>query len=151
MENALSTLSVMPENKAEIKTFVASFVEAAKNGYNEPLEVLKKLKILEEVAKQCKSELKEFFENESDNYSETTIEAFGCKFTKSNRTTYDFSVCNDSELEIRYKALEQAKEAVKERETMLNTLKTETVSMETGEVIHPPAKTTNSILSVTLD
>ena len=100
MDNALSLLSQFPENKAQIKTFVQSFKDSAMNGYNEPLEVLKKLKILEEITKQVKVELKDFFQDEADKESEKSIERFNCVFTKRETPKYDYSVCDDSELQM---------------------------------------------------
>ena len=150
MENALSLLSQFPENKAQLKTFVGSFVEAAKNGYNEPLEVLKKLKVLEEITKKAKVELKDFFEDDSDNYNEKIIERFGCTFTKRETPKYDFSVCEDSELEMMENEFNRLKEEIKARKNFLSMLKDNYINQETGEVIKPPSKIIQSSIAVTL-
>ena len=150
MENALQLLGQFPENREQIKTFVSSFVTSAKNGYNEPLEVLKKLKVLEELTKEIKSELKEFFLTESDKFTENTIEQFGCKFTKQSRPSYDFTICDDSEWLVLSNNLLIAKKELSERENMLKSLTSNIVSEDTGEIIKPPSKTYNSLIAVSL-
>lgn len=150
MNNALSLLSQFPDNKAQLKTFVSSFVDAAKNGYNEPLEVLKKLKILEEITKQTKAELKDFFQDDSDNYHEKKIVRFGCEFQKREVPKYDYSVCDDSELAMMENELARLTLDVKARKAFLAGLKDNYINQETGEVIKPPAKSYQSTIAVIL-
>lgn len=146
--NALQLLNQFPENKSQLKTFVASFVEAAKNGYNEPLEVLKKIKILEEILKQSKSELSELFQDECDKYHEKTFDAHGCSFQKREIAKYDFS--SDSEwieLNNTKKTIEQD---IKDREAFLRTIKEPVADTKTGEIINPIAKKIQSSIAVIL-
>ena len=150
MDNALQLIGQFPENREQIKSFVHSFCTSAMNGYNEPLEILKKIKVLEEITKQVKSELSDFFQDEACLHIENTIEKFGCKFTKQERPTYDFSICEDSEWDMMQAQLVKLKKEIKDRETLLKCLKTEIVNIDTGEIIKLPAKTSKSIIAVTL-
>ena len=151
MENALQIISgAIPDNKEEISTFVKSFVDAAKNGYNQPLLVLKKLKILEEITKKIKEELKCIFVDESDLFNEKTFDAFGCTFQKREVPRYDFSNCGDSLLNLAYTELKQKEEYIKSRENYLKTIKGPTPIVETGEIVYPPTKIVNSSIAVIL-
>lgn len=148
MENALQTLSVLPANKSEYKSFIDSAKSAILNGYNEPLEVLKSLKILELIAKDLRADeqIREYLENEADKYHEKTIEKFNCIFQKRETTTYDYSECNDSHLDSLLEQEKQIKEAIKIRQSQLQS----GFDSQTGEVLNKPTKTIKSSIAVSL-
>jgi hypothetical protein len=148
MENALQTLSVLPANKSEYKSFIDSAKSAILNGYNEPLQVLKSLKILESIAKDLRTdnEIREMLENETDKYTEKTIEAHGCIFQKRETATYDYSECNDSHLNDLLEQEKQIKEAIKIRQSQLQS----GLDAQTGEVLNKPTKTFRTSIAVSL-
>ena len=147
MENALSTLSVLPSSKLELASFKASAKEAILNGYNEPLEILRTFKVFDEISKlRADKEIKAYIEIESDKYTEKTIEAFGCEFQKREMPKYDYSACEDSELDMMENELKLLTENIKARKKFLITLKDNYINQETGEIVKPPVVTyTNSI------
>ena len=151
MENALSTLSSLPENREQLKTFKESLKTAILSGVKDGLEVKKMHKILEEILKTFKDpEVVEMIGLEADKYHEKTFEYIGAKFQKRNTTKYDFTACCDSEYVQATMALELAKKNLKAREEFLKTIKEPFINKDTGEIINPPAKYTNETISITL-
>jgi hypothetical protein len=151
MENALSTLSTLPENKQQLTDFKANLKNAILSGVKDGLEIKKLHKVLEEILKTFKEpEVVEMIESEADKYHEKSFEYIGAKFQKRNNTKYDFSVCEDSELIQLEQQEKLVKTNLKARQDFLKGLKENYINQETGEVIKPPAKTTSEILAITL-
>lgn len=152
MENALSTLSVLPVNKTELKTFIASAKGAILSGYNNPLEALKSIKMLETIAKELRGdkEVMEYVQSESDNYNEKAFNFCGCDFQKREIPVYDYSACEDSELDMMENNLKLLSEQIKARKKFLITIKDHYINQETGEVIKPPVKTIKSSIAITI-
>jgi uncharacterized protein YbcC (UPF0753/DUF2309 family) len=148
----LSKIFILPETRQDIQNYVSNVKLNILNGENDPLKVLKNLKVLENIIDELKndSEIKELIQNEADKFAEKTIEIYGAKITKSERTEWDFSECNDSELSKLENALFQTKAEIKRRQYFLKVCPSNFVNMETGEVINQATKKSKSIISVTL-
>lgn len=149
--NAISLLKKMPENKAQIDSFIKAAENEILSGVFNPLEVEKQLKIMEELISGLRKnpKIREQLLNELDKYSEKTISAFGVDFTKGNRTTYDFSTCNDSELEKLMADKEILDEKIKLRQEMLKNIQPNAaVNPETGEYLLQPIKKTTEFVSI---
>jgi hypothetical protein len=143
MDNSYSALSLikqMPENKAQIKTFVNSVKDEILLGWNNPLELDLRLKIMEEIIKAIRKdeEIQEAVILEADKYQEKTINIYGCEVQKRNATTYDYSTCNDYVLEDLQKKADEASKELKERQEFLKHLKTPVYNPESGTMIEPP-------------
>jgi hypothetical protein len=150
--NKLANIYIFPETRDDINNFVEQTKLAIIEGEQDPLLILKKLKSLEEIATKVKKdpEINELILKEADKYKENTIEIHGCKFTKQERPTYDYSECNDHQLKLAYQQRDQIDAWIKGREAYLKTLKEATPDIETGDLLQPPTKTSKSILAVTL-
>ena len=150
--NAISTLTVLPTSKTDIEKYVNLIKEDILSGYINPLETALMLKSCEDIVKALRAdeEIKQCIELEADKYSEKTIEFRGAKIGKSDKTTWDFSNCEDSIYNDLTSRINQLTAEKKGREMWLKTIKTPTVDQSTGELINPPATTHQSILSITL-
>lgn len=150
--NAISTLTVLPRTKTEIKDYIDLVKSDILSGYVNPLESAAMLKSLEDIVKALRAdeEIKGYILEEADKHQEKTVEEFGCKFQKRETPRYDYSVCDDSEYNRLADKLNYAKEQVKARENYLKSLKEPTINEDTGEVINPPVKTSTTSVSVTL-
>lgn len=152
MTTELSKLLQLPETKSDIKVYVSKLKHDILEGENDPLKVLKLIKCYEVVFDELKHDpdIEQAIQKEASLYSENTIDLHGCKFTKMERPTFDFSVCGDSELTSLYSQISILKEKIKERETFLKVVPDNFVNMETGEILNRPIKTSKSVISVTL-
>ena len=148
METAISTISIMPANKAELKNFTARMKAEILSGSYDPLNVAGMLKAMEELIKELRADadIKEAIEEAAEKFTEKTIDFANFKLTKSQRSTYDYSVCGDAVYNSMISDAERMKEAIKAREAMLLT----GFDPSTGEAFNSPAKKTASIISVSL-
>lgn len=141
-----STISRFP-SKREIVEAANLELKKAIEGEVNPLDMLgavKSMKLyLEEIEKGLKNH--DLAYEEALKHPEKKILYKNIEFLKTvTYTEYDFSNCNDPELEHLTKQLEEIKEQVKERQTLLKALtKPETfLDEDTGEsvVVNPPIK-----------
>jgi len=153
-ETAISQFTYLPATKAERETFVQMCVAEILEGNRNPLELELMLKNLEETVNAIRKnpDIKSAIQAEAEKYTEKTFKAFGCTITKTNRTTYDFTGCNDSVYNDLKEAETKAKESLKDRENLLKTIKpgTSIANTETGEEIFPPATSTSEFLTIKL-
>lgn len=154
METAIAQFTYLPANKTERELFVLKAVDEIMSGVRNPLEVEVILKNVEETINAIRKhpEVKEAIQIEAEKYHEKTFKAYGCSITKTSRTTYDFSNCNDSVYNDLKEQETKAKEALKERETLLKAIKpgSSFANPETGEEIFPPATSTTEFLTIKL-
>jgi hypothetical protein len=148
MQTAISTISVMPSNKAELRTFTAKVKQEILSGSNDVLKVAGMLKAMEELIKELRAdkEIKEAIESEAEKYNEKTIDFANFKLTKSQRPTYDYTVCGDDVYNTMIGDFERMKQSIKARESMLLT----GFDPSTGEAFLPPKKESVSVISVSL-
>ena len=152
MNNELQKILVFPETRQDIRNYISNVKQSILEGENDPLKVLKMLKCFENIIKELKEDqdIQEMILNESDKYSEKTIELHGCKFTKQERPTWDYSECNDSVLSSYEKEMQFLDEKIKERKEFLKLIPENFVNSETGEILNRATKKSKSIISVTL-
>lgn len=154
MEQAIAHFTYLPATKAERETFVQMCVDEITSGHRNPLELEIMLKNLEETVNAIRKhpDLKSAIQQEAEKYSEKTFKAFGCSITKTSRTTYDFTQCNDSTYNELKEQEVKAKEMLKERENLLKAIKpgTTLANPETGEEIFPPSTSTVEFLTIKL-
>lgn len=150
METALSYLTILPLDKEQQKVFVQKAIDEILSGYENPLKIEGVLKGIEETIKAIRADvrIREAVFTELEKHG-TTAKVYGCEFTKSNRKTWGYDVCNDSVLaELEAKAGEIA-EKIKDRRRFLQTLpEGGVVNPDTGEVILPASFTTTEVLTV---
>jgi len=147
MENALSTIRLLPATKQELKSYTEKVKAEVLSGHYDALEVAGMLKAMEELVKSLRADkdIKEAIETEADKYAEKTIEIGNFKITKSSRSTKDYAGI-DPILEDLNVSLEQTKKMIKARQSVIDS----GVNPETGETFPPVPKQTQTIISVTL-
>lgn len=154
METAISQFTYLPATKAERETFVQMCVDEITSGFRNPLELEIMLKNLEETVNAIRKhpDVKQAVQTEAEKYSEKTFKAFGCSITKTSRTTFDFTQCNDSTYNELKEQEVKAKEMLKDRENLLKAIKpgTTLANPETGEEIFPPITSTTEFLTIKL-
>ncbi len=142
--------------KTQIKSMAEKAVEGVKENGN-VLQVAEALSAMELFIKEVKGM------DEFKNYAGEEIEkhkvfksASGAKIELIEAgVTYDYSKCNDTELELLESNLNGAKESLKTRQDFLKNIPIEGIDVVepyTGEVIHiyPPSKTSTSSYKVSL-
>ena len=149
-----STLSILPSNKEQIKTFVALLINELEDGRANPLAVQKTFKAFEKVGEAIKSELSKLCLKELDKHPKGKYEAFGVTFeTMEAGTKYDYSGCGDIKWELYKQQIEALTESLKQREVFLKALNEpfDIVDNDTGEVyrIHPPVKSSTTTIKTT--
>ena len=147
MENALSTIRLLPASKQDLKTYTAKVKAEVLSGHYNALEVAGMLKAMEELVKALRSDkdIKDAINDEAEKYPEKTIEIGNFKITKTTRSTKDYSGI-DSVLDDLNAQAEQLKSMIKARQAVIDS----GVNPETGETFAPVPKSTQSILTVTL-
>jgi len=153
MENysALSLIKAMPENKAQIASFIRSAKDELLSGSVNPIEMDIRLKILEEIIAGIRKDeaIKEQLVDELAKYPEKTVKIFGCEISKRNMTKYNYQYCNDSELVLLQAESDNANQKLKDRQELLKHIKpNELVNPETGEFLQPPLITTTESFSI---
>jgi len=148
METALSTLTVLPMTRDEIETFVDKLANEVNAGLIDPIKLAVYLKSIEETIKAVKSHyvVSDAITDGASLYSEKKFVAFGAEITKSSRTTYNFSGCNDSIYNNLVAQQEQTKEIIKAREGVLKS----GIDPATGETFQKPIPMTLEFLTIKL-
>lgn len=147
--NALSTVAIMPTTKAEIVTFVKGAKEEILSGNYNPIDIEIQLKAMEEMIKALRSdkEIKEYLADELARNG-GKYESSKATISTRNSTRYDYS--NDSvwsEIKVHE---DEVSEERKKREKMLQNLTEEMADPQTGEIIYPAVKVSQTSIVVTL-
>jgi len=153
MNTALSEFHRLPQNKKELNSFFVAAKNEILNGYTDLIQLKIQMKIFSDLLKKLNDdkEIKNAICNEVANSDQEKIKY-------QERTKWDFSVCNDSELEELLEYEKKVKAAIIERKDFLkgidpnNDLNNERpiVNEETGEIINAPAKGCIKVLTVNL-
>jgi len=150
MDTALSTFSALPLKVTDRNVFVQKVKDEILSGQYHPLQVEAYLKGAEETIKAIRGDrdVKEQVIDELEKYGKTT-DIYGCNFTRSDRRTFNFATCNDSEWDEITAKMEALKEQIKEREAFLKTIpESGMVNPATGELINPPQYTATPVITV---
>ena len=156
METALSTLSVLPSNRDQIKTFSRMLKDEIMGGNVDPLKTLVHLKFIEKMLADIlkDEELDYLFVKELDNYGkEKVVEIAGAKLSLMEAgTRYDYEASGDPKWFDLKKQSTEASERLKEREKFLQTIPYDAgvVDPDTGVFITRPPKTSKTKVKVTL-
>jgi len=151
---AVGVLDMFATSRTGIDVFSDQIIESVKTGETNPLKVRVWIKTIEEILERVKKETAENQLTEASKYPENKFEFAGAIITKADRTTYDYSVCNDPVWNRRKAILDDAKEQLSQREFFLKTVSgyLTTVDEATGEEvqIHQPKKIVQSGLNVSI-
>jgi len=153
MENAISTINLMPSTQSEVDRMYLMIKNEILSGSENPLKLEVQLKAMEDLIKKLRSdeEIKDQMIIEGYKHPEKSFEMYGAKFTKTTVSVkYDFSDCNDQEYLNLKHITDSYKKELKEREDFLKGLKKSMADPESGEIINPPVKIGKESISVKL-
>jgi len=148
-----SLINVMPSNKAQVIDFVKQTKDVIMSGNENPLKIAVQLRALEDVIKQLRtdSQIQDYTLSEAQKESVKTFKVFGAEITiKETGVKYDYSSCNDSELQEMNQELDELKAQIKERETMLKNIGDGFIVNQHGEELTAPLKTSKTGISIRL-
>lgn len=153
METTISTMSIFPSSKDEVAAFSSKMINELESGNANPLDVLRLQKCFEKVFENVKPTLMALAREEAEKHGKK-FEYKGLKMELAEvGTKYDFSGCNDAELNTLVSAVESINVKIKERQTFLKALtQPTTVVNDDGEVVtlNPPVKSSTSSIKVTI-
>lgn len=133
-------------NKTSYDIVVKSLENNILSGMMNPLDVKIIIHNLESIIKKLKSNelINDQVDIESDKYPSKTFDYNGFEMQKCSKKTYDYSVCNDSELENLVEQAEEIKAKIKARQDLLKALTKDydIIEQKTGECLTPPATKT---------
>ncbi|OQB67233.1 MAG: hypothetical protein BWX92_04026 [Deltaproteobacteria bacterium ADurb.Bin135] len=150
METAISTLSVLPSNRDQIKSFSRQLKDEIMGGSLDPLKTLVHLKFIEKMLADIlkDEELDELFIRELALYgNEKVVEIAGAKLSLMEAgTRYDYEASGDPKWFDLKKESTEASERLKEREKFLQTIPYDAgvVDPDTGVFITRPPKTSKT-------
>lgn len=152
-ETAMSTVRLLPETKNQIETFANQLEKGLNEGQIVPSELLRFQKAMEKVFEKIKPTLISNTIDEISQYEKNAV-LKGAEFSIVEAgTKYDFSDCNDLEYKALEFSLEKTKEALKQREMFLKSIKEplQLIDEDSGEVyvIYPPKKSSTTTVKVT--
>lgn len=155
-ETALSTLSILPSNRDQLKTFSRMLKDEILASDKDPLKILVQLKFIEKLIEDILKDenieyhfLKEFFLYEK----EKVIEVGGAKLMQSEvGVKYDYEASGDPKWFDLDKQAKEIAEKKKEREKFLQSIPYDNgvVDPDTGVFITRPPKTSKTKVKVTL-
>jgi len=150
-----SVLQLMNADKKALDQFAGAIINDVKDGRENPLEIALLVKKYEYVLKSITEAIKVNVNTEAAKYGDKPFEYGSAQmhYTPTS-TSYDFTVCNDQQLNELESKTADLKTAIDSRKEFLKTLK-EPISFinnETGEVesVSPPNKKQGMGLKVTL-
>ena len=150
METAISTLSVLPSNRDQIKTFSRMLKDEIMGGSVDPLKTLVHLKFIEKMLADIlkDEELDNLFVKELGNYGkEKVVEIAGAKLSQMEAgARYDYEASGDPKWFDLKKQSTEVSERLKEREKFLQTIPYDqgVVDPDTGVFITRPPKTSKT-------
>ena len=156
METAIGTLSVLPSNRDQIKTFSRMLKDEIMGGNVDPLKTLVHLKFIEKMLADIlkDEELDHLFVKELQLYGkEKVVEIAGAKLMQTEvGTRYDYEASGDPKWFDLKKQSTEASERLKEREKFLQGIPYDqgVVDPDTGVFITRPPKTSKTKVKVTL-
>lgn len=141
----------LPSKLDQLKVIEAKFVAGMEG--KDPLKVAVQLKTLEDLVKNLRSNtvIRSYIMNEADKYPDKTFKIDGVGFEKSETgVKFDFSKCEDSEYDELIKKKATIDNKIKSKTAFLKKLKEPYVKIDTGEIINPPLRTSNSYIKISL-
>lgn len=149
MENALSTISLLPENNSQVKAFANLLIKEVECGNVNSLKLKTQLKFIEKSLELVEKGIKDSYLKEAAKYSkEFEFNGFLISQSENIAPKYDYTVCNDplwNDLDLMIKKLSEQK---KDRETFLKSISghVEVVNETTGEMVavNPPIKSSTT-------
>lgn len=142
--------------KNEQTDMAQQIIDRVSEGELSAMEAKLFLKSAEAVVARAMEGIDPMARREAERYGEKSFRLKGVNVELANTgTKYDYSGCNDPELDALQEKLDEAKKLVAARQKFLQTLKKPTTIVDdaTGEIItiNPPVKTWNEGLKISFD
>jgi hypothetical protein len=153
MEQALSTITVLPSTQSELASFKRQIKAEILANDRDALEILKQLKFVEKLIADLlvDKDLEDHFLNEAEKYREKTFNHIGCDFTVAETgVKYDYKATGDPVWSDLNKKLETLKANIKVREKFLQNAGMGFVEPEFGVFVNAPPRTSKTKVTVTL-
>ena len=152
-ESAISIFRKLPETKDQIKKYSNLVRESVLNGEVDPLQFACHVSALEQLFKALKQDplIKDVILEEAEKYGSKSFEKDNAKFQiKEVGVSYDFSECNDFELQYLDSQIKELQAKKKARETFLKSITPEMeVYGSDGVQLNPPLKqSTTSVVII---
>lgn len=145
---------VIAPTKSNADLMAQSIVQAVEEGNINPVELGVKIRWLQDILERTYSGITGAIRTEAEKYGKEGIRSLGGARIDLSETSTKYDYSHDPVWASLQEKLEPIKAEIKERETMLKTLKKpfEQVDPETGEVIvvSPPLKTSVSGVKISL-
>lgn len=153
-----SIVALFETTKTERQSFVTVIVDALTEGNADPLKVHLQVKCMEDVIKLLNSNTvyKSQVLEAAEKQGQKTFEFHSAKFEiKEVGVKYDYSKCEDEEMNSLLEMQETVSKQIKEREAFLKTVPAKGLQIViegTGEVatVYPPSKSSTTSVAVTL-
>lgn len=149
--NVMPYIDVMPSTMEQLTKFEMMFISEMEN--KNPLEIAIQLKAMEELISNLRAnnKVRDYIMSEIDKYPEKSFKYQGATFEKAETgVKYDYSQCGDSVLNKLEEQSKKVSKELKERQKMLQIIKEPVANPETGEVINPALRTSNSYVKISL-
>jgi hypothetical protein len=153
MEQALSTITVLPSNKVELAMYSRQIKAEILANDRDPLVILKQLKFVEKLIKDLLTdkELDDHFLTEAEKYKEKTFNHADCKFTVAETgVKYDYNATGDPVWYDLNKQIETLEANIKVREKFLQNAGEGFVEPNSGVFVNKPPRTSKTKVTVTL-
>jgi hypothetical protein len=152
MNEALSTINVLPGTKVDLAIFSRQIKSEILTNDRDPLLILKQLKFIEKLVADLLTdkELDDHFLNEAHKYGkEKTIEHLDCKFTiQETGVKYDYDACGDPVWNDLNESIGKLKETMKEREKFLQNAGEGFVEPNSGVFVNKPPRSSKTKVTV---
>ena len=151
MENLsiMSAVNLLPSTKEQVTLFTQGIKDAIVSGDVNPLDVLVQLKMIEKTLEVLKDKdvEAEIMREASKYHKDELAEYRGCKLeVKETGVSYDYSNCNDTEIETLYEAKKQLDDKIKKREAFLKTINGDVYGSDGVQLSKPTKKSTTKIV-----
>jgi hypothetical protein len=154
METALSYIIVLPSKKEEVLRFSDQLLESINAGEINPIDLKIHFKAIAEIENKIKPRLDELALTEAVKHGRKFDYQGSRLEIRDTGISYDYSKCNDPELSELMAKLEEAKEAVNQRQQFLRGLSKpmNAFDLETGETftIYPPVRKGKESVTISL-
>ena len=149
-------LSLFQTNKSERQSFVTDVIERLESGEADPIKVHAQCKKMEDIVKALtgneiyKSVLIEAVERNGKKFN-----SYDAEFSvKEAGVKYDYSQCNDDQINQLQKDADDLAEVIKSRQSFLKTIPANGIDIITldgeGVRIYPPSKTSTTVVNTIL-
>ena len=153
-ESAISIFRKLPETKSQVSKYHKLIRQSVLDGEVDPLVFSAQVTALEKLFKDLKSDnlIKDVVLEEAEKYPTKSFQSGNAKFqVKESGVKYDYSVCGCSVYRDLLEEKIKAENRLKDHESFLRSIPVgaEVYNSE-GERVFPPAKSSTTIVAITL-